>query len=265
MLARRARWSTVSAALAVSMLALAASWPSHAQVPGAAKSAPRAAEQGQRWNDLKPAQQAVLKPLEREWPGMAAPSKQKWLELSTRFPKLTPAEQARVQERMADWTRLTPSQRGEARMNYQEAKQMPSQDRQARWKAYEALSPEEKQQLAARAAPANDAARKRSDNKLDKAARESGPQAKSNIVPNPAFESPRRTIGPTVVQARPGATTTLITKRPTPPGHQQTGLPKIAGTPEFINKATLLPQRGPQGAATRSAAVPAAPPAPAKQ
>jgi hypothetical protein len=34
-------------------------------------------------------------------------------------------------------------------------------------------------------------------------------------------------------------------------------MPKIAATPEFVNKATLLPQRGPQGAAMRSAATPA--------
>ncbi len=95
----------------------------------------------------------------------------------------------------------------------------------------------------------------RSD-KLDKSARDAAPQAKSNIVPNPAFASPPKAVAPTVVQARPGATTTLITKRPTPPRHQQTGMPKIAATPEFVNKATLLPQRGPQGAATRSAAAP---------
>jgi hypothetical protein len=76
-------------------------------------------------------------------------------------------------------------------------------------------------------------------------------------VPNPAFAAPPKVIAPSVVQARPGATTTLITKRPTPPSHQQAGLPKIAATPEFVNKATLLPQRGPQGAATRSAAAPA--------
>ena len=49
-------------------------------------------------------------------------------------------------------------------------------------------------------------------------------------------------------------TASVITKRPVPPAHQQTGLPKIAATPEFVDKATLLPQRGPQGAATRSAA-----------
>ena len=154
-------------------------------------------------------------------------------------------------------------------MNYQEARQLPAQDRQARWKAYEALGPEQKQQLAAKAAPGDEAARKgnspRNDNKLDKAARAGGPQAKSNIVPNPAFASPPRTIGPTVVQARPGATTTSITKRPTPPGHQQTGLPKIAGTPEFVNQSTLLPQRGPQGAATRAATTPAADPVPAQR
>lgn len=271
LLTRRIRWATGLVAVSAAMLALVASWPALAQAPGAARPAPRAAEQGARWGELKPAQQAALKPLEREWPGMDAPRKQKWLELSVRFPKLTPAEQARVQERMADWARLTPKQRGEARMNYQEAKQLPAQDRQARWKAYEALSPEQKQQLAARATPANDAARKgdvdgaRNGNRPDKEAREGSPQAKSNIVPNPTFASPPRTIGPTVVQARPGATTTSITKRPAPPRHQQTGLPKIAGTPEFVNKATLLPQRGPQGAATRSAAVPAAAPAPAPQ
>jgi hypothetical protein len=78
-------------------------------------------------------------------------------------------------------------------------------------------------------------------------------QAKSNIVPNTAFAAPPKPIAPTVMQAQPGATTTLISKHPTPPAHQQTGLPKIAGTPEFVDKSTLLPRRGPQAAATRSA------------
>ena len=137
-----------------------------------------------------------------------------------------------------------------------------------------ALSPVQKQQLATRGNAERLAATRkgnaigiaRTDNKSRQGQRcGASAQSKSDIVPNPAFASPPRTIGPTVVQARPGATTTLITKRPTPPGHQQTGLPKIAGTPEFVNKATLLPQRGPQGAATRSAAVPAAAPAPAPQ
>jgi hypothetical protein len=53
-----------------------------------------------------------------------------------------------------------------------------------------------------------------------------------------------------VVQAKPGVTTNPISVRPAPPLHQQPGLPKIAATPEFVDKRTLLPQRGPQGAAT---------------
>lgn len=223
------------------------------------------AEQGVRWNELKPTQQATLKPLEREWAAVSPAQKQKWLELSTRFPQMTPNEQTRVQQRMAEWARLTPQERGQARLNFQEAKQVPAQDRQERWNAYQTLSPEQKQQLAARAAPAasDDAARKSGDATLraDKPSRERA-QAKSNIVPNPALASPPKAIAPTVVQARPGATTTLITKRPLPPSHQQTGLPKIAATPGFVNNATLLPQRGPQAAATRSTSSPTADPSP---
>jgi hypothetical protein len=77
-------------------------------------------------------------------------------------------------------------------------------------------------------------------------------------VPNPAHAAPARRVAPTMLQAQPGATTTVISKRAAPPPHQQTGLPKIAASPNFVDKDTLLPQRGPQGAATRSAAASAA-------
>ena len=162
---------------------------------------------------------------------------------------------------MREWAKLSPRERSDARMHFQEAKQVPAQDRQARWKAYEALSPEQKQQLAVKApvGPTPDATRKSGAASVGN--EKPAPQAKSNIVPNPAFSASPKAVTPAVVQARPGATTTLITKRPTPPGHQQTGMPKIAATPEFVNKATLLPQRGPQGAATRSVAAPAGEPA----
>jgi Protein of unknown function (DUF3106) len=220
---------------------------SSAQQPASATNPPTGkvirAEQGARWSELKPAQQSALKPLERDWADMEPRSKQKWLELTDKFSQLTPVEQSRVQERMAEWGKLTPRERGEARAHFQNAKQLPLQDRQARWKEYEALSPEQKQRFAARAKPP---VTPRAD---EKAGRGAGADAKSNIVPNPNFAATPKPVTPTIVQARPGATTTLITKRPTPPGHQQTGMPKIAATPEFVDKATLLPQRGPQGAA----------------
>jgi hypothetical protein len=68
----------------------------------------------------------------------------------------------------------------------------------------------------------------------------------SNIVPNPAYSAPPRPIGPTVIQASPGATTTLITRRPTPPAHQQTGLPKDRGDTGIRQQVDAL-------AATRTA------------
>lgn len=239
----------------------------HAPVPALAHGrAPAAAEEGMRWQKLKPTQREALKPLQQEWSGMDSPSRQKWLQLSERLPSMPADERDRVQARMSDWEKLTPAERGQARLRFQEAKQTPLPDRRSRWAAYEALPPEQKRALAARAGaapspnPADGGARRataasgRSD-RADRAGHDA-PRAKSNIVPNPAFAPPPRPIGPTVMQATPGATTTLITRRPAPPPHQQTGLPKIAATPEFVNRSTLLPQRGPQGAAVRQAAPP---------
>ena len=214
-------------------------------------------EQGVHWQELKPAQQLALKPLEHDWAGIDGPRKQKWVELATRFPKLSVDEQGRIQARMVEWARLSPAQRGQARINFQEAKQLPAPDRQERWDAYQALPAEQKRVLAERAAPSTTAVAASAESPRKAASSAAGrepPQAKSNIVPNPALAAAPKAISPTLVQAGPGATTTSMTKRPAPPSHQQTGLPKIAGTPEFVDKATLLPQRGPQGAATRSAA-----------
>lgn len=245
------------------------SWAQSAAVPRTVKS--ERPEQGARWSDLKPAQRSVLKPLERDWSAIDAPQKQKWLELSARFPGMSPDEQARVQTRMAEWAKLTPPERGQARMRFQEAKSLPATDRQARWDAYQALPPEQRQQLAARArasapsAAASSGAASGAAAKAGAAAARTAnpardlPQAKSNVVPNPAFAAAPVPITPTEVQARPGVTTTPISRRPRPPSHQQAGLPKIAATPEFVNRATLLPQRGPQGAATRPAAAASAP------
>ena len=225
-----------------------------------------AAEEGVRWQKLKPAQRDALAPLQQEWSSIDAMRKQKWVQLADRMRGLPPDERARVEARMSDWARLTPTERGQARLRFQEAKQIPPSDRRSRWAAYQALSPEQKSELAAKAAAvrsrnaAESAARHAPAGlgRVEKGTRE-GTQAKSNIVPNPAYAVPPRQVGPTVVQASPGATTTLITRRPMPPPHQQTGLPKIAATPEFVDRSTLLPQRGAQSAAIRS--VPPARPA----
>lgn len=262
---------TIAALLAIPHLSNAQT--SNAQAPSAPRASvkPPTAEQGVRWADLKPPQQVVLQPLQSDWASIDSPRKEKWLELAARFPKMSPTEQSRVQARMVEWTKLTPQERGQARVNFQEAKQLPAQDRQSRWDAYQKLPDEQKRELAARAVPAAprasaEASAKTSPAALtgrsDKPGREL-PQAKSNLVPNPALSAAPKPVSPTIVQAGPGATTTVMTKRANPPPHQQAGLPKIAATSEFVDKATLLPQRGPQGAATRSGS--ASQPSPPKQ
>ncbi len=209
-----------------------------------------AGESGPRWQELSPAQRSTLKPLEREWSSIDASRKQKWLEIAARYPSMPPEEQQRISARMNEWGKLSPTERGQARLNFQASRQLTPEERQARWQAYQALTPEQRGKLAERAAPAGSGAPRGAEPARKPAAppRE-GVQAKSNIVPNPAYAAPPRAVAPTVVQAGPGATTTLMSKRNTPPTHQQPGLPKIAASPGFVDKQTLLPQRGPQGAA----------------
>ncbi len=212
-----------------------------------------------QWRDLTPSQKQFLQPLEHDWSGLDAQQRRKWLTLSGRAPGMSADERQRIQARMTEWATLTPVQRGEARLRYQDARQLSAHDRQARWDAYQSLPTEQKQQLAARASLPPESARKAASGAARAERPAHDPSAKSNMantVPNPALASPPKPIGPALLQARPGATTTLIGKQAAPPSHQMTGMPKIAATPEFVDKATLLPQRGAQA---RAASRPAAP------
>jgi len=241
--------------VAITTLVLCLSPPASAQNRDPVTA--RAAEEGIRWQELSPAQRAALKPLERDWAGISAAQKLKWMEIADRFPSMKADERNRIQARMSDWARMTPEQRGQARANYQKARQAAPSDRQAQWEAYQSLSPDVRRQLADRASPAALAAQPEGTRQgnllpLGQSNRQDLPQPKSNLTPNPVFAPQARPVAPVIVQARPGATTTLVTKPPSPPSHQQTGLPKIAATPNFVDKSTLLPQRGPQGAAVRT-------------
>lgn len=225
----------------------------HAQ-PGATPPRPAkvaASNDGPTWSSLSPQQRSALAPLERDWAGIDATGKAKWMEIASRFPTLPADEQQRMQQRMIEWSRLTPTERGRARLSFQEAKQLSPQQRQARWEAYQALPEDERKALANRAKP-----------KLEKP--KPGNHTALVAVPKqnlsasaPAGRNLSKPVAPTVVQARPGATTTPMTKSPTPPAHQQPGQPKIVATPNQVNRSTLLPKGGPQAAIASQAAAPA--------
>lgn len=230
-------------------LLLAAAGPSVLAQPG--KPAAPVDAGGPAWSSLTVQQRGVLAPLERDWSSIEATRKAKWLEVATRFPSLPAAERERMQLRMAEWARMTPAERGRARLTFQEAKQFSPEERQQRWEAYQALPDDRRRALAERAKPPAEVPRKPMPvaPPLDAVVPKKTPEAPRNAASG-ALVKP---VAPTIVQAKPGATTTLMTRPPSPPAHQQPGQPKIAARPDEVNRNTLLPQRGPQAAATASA------------
>ena len=210
------------------------------------------------WNALTPAQRQALAPLQRDWALIDPAGREKWLEMAARFPSLSAAERERLQERMQDWARMTPEQRSRARLQFQETRQLPSDEKRARWEAYQSLSEEERMSLIQRSRPPA-----RSTAGTDGGPRTRSPAnggtAKNNLVV-PRSPPRAQAVSPSLVTARPGATTTTVTTPVAPPLHHQPGVPKIAATPDFVDPTTLLPKRGPQGAAVSAApaSVPAA-------
>jgi hypothetical protein len=249
------------ACIVTSVLAAAAAVaiaPARADEQARPRPAMRVAAGDADWAALTPAQRQALAPLQREWHGLDDSRRQKWLEVAARFPSMPPDERQRVQARMAEWVRLTPEERQRARMQFQESRQWSpdSQDRKARWEAYQALSPEEREALLERSRPGKASA--------PPAPTRQGAAApasvnKKNIVAAPGRPpvSARGAATPSALPAPAGATTTLPSTRAQPPAHHQTGLPKIAATPGFVDPVTLLPRRGPQGAAAVAVPAPA--------
>ncbi|HNT39693.1 MAG TPA: DUF3106 domain-containing protein [Rubrivivax sp.] len=234
----------MSSRLLALLLAAALSSPVPARDPVAGAPAHPPTSEGAQWSELPPAQQAALAPLRAYWGRLDADRRSKWLRVAERFPGLPPQEQQRMQARMAQWATMSPGERSRARQGFQELRRLPAADRQALWEAYRALPTEQRQALAdTRATP------ERTRRSSSRHASAPGDARKRTVPVNPQA-AVARPIAPTVVQVEPGTTTTLMNRRPSPPLHHQPGLPKITATPDFVDAATLLPNRGPQGAAT---------------
>jgi Protein of unknown function (DUF3106) len=198
------------------------------------------------WKELSSAEQNALQPLQAQWDGIEAQRKQKWRDVATRYPTMTPEQQARTSSRMVEWAGMTPAQRNAARLQFEQVKQVPATERQARWDAYQSLPPEQRDALTKQAAT-------REATPVPAPKKSEQPQTKSNIVQPNRPSAPLQPVGPATVKAAVGASTRPISQSPTPPRHQQAGLPKIAASPGFVDSTTLLPQRGPQGAAAEPA------------
>ncbi|NUT15120.1 MAG: DUF3106 domain-containing protein, partial [Cupriavidus sp.] len=116
----------------------ASAHPVHPAQPVSAKPA---------WADLSPVNQRILAPLQPLWDTLPELNRHKWLRIAARYPKYSPAEQARLQARMAEWVRMTPQQRRLARENYQITRSLPTQKKAEAWDKYQQLPEEQKKKL----------------------------------------------------------------------------------------------------------------------
>lgn len=104
------------------------------------------------WAELTADQQMILAPLKEDWENLSQTTRRKWVGIAKRYPTMNAKEQERVQLRMHRWAGLTPEQRQQARENYKRmAKQRAAKRNQKlaeRWAEYQALPPQERQNLA---------------------------------------------------------------------------------------------------------------------
>ena len=248
------------AAVLLGAAGLVASTAFAAQSEGAGLSTAAATADvgGPRWNDLSPAHRQVLAPLARDWNGLDARSKERWIDVAGRFPRMPPQEQQRATQRMGEWAHMTVAERTRARTVFQESRALTKEEREARWKAYQALPDDKKRELAARraAAPASAAVpaappRRRAPAAIDNV------QPKNNLIGGaPVARAPAGSAPQAAETRRPGATTTLLTRRASPPAHQREGSPKIAVGPNAVDRTTLLPKRATVAAGPASAPAP---------
>ena len=173
-----------------------------ASSPMAAKPLPaptKPAASGPAWASLTPSQQQALKPLASSWNTISEPQKRKWLEISKNYPSLPPEGQATMHSRMNEWVTLSPQQRAQARLNFAKTKELSTQltpeEKKAKWETYQALSPEEKQQLAAKASPKPTGAAT--------AVKPVAPQKLTAVPPNP--QKPGTRPAPKITPSQPAA------------------------------------------------------------
>ncbi len=213
-----------------------------------------------QWQDLALRQRTALQPLASQWHTLDASGKEKWLAVADRYWSLPSAEQKLIQTRMTQWARLQPRERGEARLRFQQTRQLSAAERQEKWAAYQSLTDEQKRGLARVAQrqakpvilPDNVPGPREAQQAFAKRGNmSSSPTRKSNVVPAtlPSAAPSPVAVAPTLIKAGAGATTNLVNQRPHPPQFQQSGLPKITATQGFVDPMTLLPKRGEQGAA----------------
>jgi len=116
---------------------------------GAAIGATPEAQSRPHWSELSPSEQQALEPLKTQWPSISAAQKRKWQAMAKNFASLPADEKNKLHARVQEWAQLSPQQRALARLNFGDTAQHSVDHKRAKWEAYQSLSAEEKNKLAA--------------------------------------------------------------------------------------------------------------------
>lgn len=82
------------------------------------------------WAQLTPAQQEALHPLSAQWDTLPTKLQKNLLYAAKRYPKLTPEQKQRFQNKLEKWSKLTPEQRKRAREKFQAFSKVPKAQRE---------------------------------------------------------------------------------------------------------------------------------------
>ena len=81
------------------------------------------------WKDLKPEEQQALSPIAKEFDTLPEVTRDNLYKAALRYPKLSPAQQVRFQNRLPTWAKLHPEERKAAREKYKKFKALPPEQR----------------------------------------------------------------------------------------------------------------------------------------
>ena len=128
----------VNTMLVLGVASLALSFNAVAQTPsstqGKTTGIPEKKSDG-TWESLKAGQQKILAPLESDWDYMLPDSRKKWIQVANLYPKMSEADQQRLQSRMASWSNLSQKDRRLARENYLSSLKFPAEKKAEAWSA----------------------------------------------------------------------------------------------------------------------------------
>ena len=152
---RRLGWAVLCAVALIGLANQAAAADANPETsPLAATAAPALPPiTAPKWADLLENERQVLEPLAPVWDEMSTTRRRKWRSIVKNYAQLSPDDQTKIRERMAEWALLSTKERQLARLNFAKSKNVNPQELASSWETYQSLSEAERKALSGRTPP----------------------------------------------------------------------------------------------------------------